>query len=193
MSATLLQTLARYNSWAHRRLFAHIEANLPASSLTKETGLFARSIHGTLNHIAVADLLWLSRLTGQNYDGALISVASGIPNLPSTLAPLWSDDSDPSRWERAIDPSCGRDLLTYTSSQLTTVVSSISDQDAMARISYLDTAGSERSQVRGLALLHVFNHATHHRGQITTVITQMGALAPELDLTAFLAEESSGK
>lgn len=55
---------------------------------------------------------------------------------------------------------------------------------------YRDTKGSELQRERGPILAHVFNHATHHRGQVTTALRQLGHATPELDLLYFLPEYS---
>lgn len=188
-----LRLLARHNRWAHGVLGASLDT-LPQPSVawTAEAGLFAHTLRGTLNHIALADLLWLQRLTGQEHDPKAIEQATSavVPSLTDMMA-LWGDNSGGTKamtWDSAVLGPTMK-LLDHTSSCLEDIVTNElhSDEQLMQTISYRDTLGAPRTQVRGLTLLHVFGHAVHHRGQASAAITRFGGRAPEMDLTYFLA------
>ena len=65
------------------------------------------------------------------------------------------------------------------------------DVDTFAsQVRYVDTKGTQQVKPFFASLLHIFNHATHHRGQISAVVTQLDYPAPEMDLTYFLMNYS---
>jgi uncharacterized damage-inducible protein DinB len=59
----LFNMLAAYNGWANRRLYA-AAAELPDEAYRADRGAFFKSVHGTLNHLLVADRIWMKRFTG---------------------------------------------------------------------------------------------------------------------------------
>jgi uncharacterized damage-inducible protein DinB len=198
-----LRLLARHNRWAHGVLGRSLDGTPhPSAAWTADAGLFACTIRGTLNHIALADLLWLQRLTGYEHDPKVIEQVTSavVPSLAEMIT-LWGDNSGAASssngevmsWDNAVRGPTMK-LLDYTSSRLEEVVVQGVQSDAQLseRISYRDTLGAPRTQVRGLALLHVFGHAVHHRGQASAAITRFGGRAPEMDLTYFLASLPPG-
>jgi uncharacterized damage-inducible protein DinB len=191
-----LRLLARHNRWAYGVLGRSLDGlPHPSAAWTADAGLFACTIRGTLNHIALADLLWLQRLTGHEHDPKVIENATSVvvPSLSEMVA-LWGESSSSApnaevkTWDGAVRGPTMK-LLDFTASRLEEVVFQgvHSDAQLSERISYRDTLGAPRTQVRGLALLHVFSHAVHHRGQASAAITRFGGRAPEMDLTYFVA------
>ena len=151
-------TLARYNVWATRRLCEHVDA-LPEAEYRRDLGLFFKSVHGTLNHLLVGEhLLWFARF------------ARG--------------ESPSVRLDAEVEPDrhALRDRLVNGAQRWLPLIESWPAARLEGRLDYVSTQGVARSLPFATALAHVFNHGTHHRGQITAAITALGRACPELDL-----------
>jgi uncharacterized damage-inducible protein DinB len=158
------EMMASYNAWANARLYDAV-SSLPDEDYRKDLGAFFKSLHGTLNHIYVADVIWLARFRGQ-------------PNPPWTLDHIAHDDRRELRVRRdALD----RDIIGYTGA--------LTDRDFKQDFSYRTMIKPKLvSQPLSPALTHFFNHQTHHRGQCHTLLTQLTSQAPVLDLIYFQRE-----
>ncbi len=153
--------LARYNAWANRRLY-DVCATLSEAEYRADRHAFFGSIHGTLNHILVADRIWESRLTGEPH---------GIPTLDSILY----DDFSGLREARTKEDARMIDLIDGM------------DQERLAEVLvYRNMAGEPLETPISFVLTHLFNHATHHRGQVHGMLSQVPADPPPLDLIYFL-------
>ena len=144
------RTLGAYNRWMNERLYA-LCAELPDEERKRERGAFFRSIHGTLDHLLVADRLWLSRFTGTPF-----VVASLDQELYAAFAELKSErertDGDITRWVDSLTLADFEGTLRYTSF----------------------VSPAPRSHPFWAALTHFFDHQAHHRGQLTTLLVQAG-------------------
>ena len=158
--------LARYHAWALRRLYDHVDA-LPDDDYRRDCGLFFRSVHGTLNHLLVAEqAVWFRRFA----EGVSPKVA-----LDAELEP---------------DRARLRDRLLAAARAWEPLVAGWDDARWAGRLDYTSMKGVPQSLPFAATLAHVFNHGTHHRGQITAGLTAMGRAGPELDLVWMLQEES---
>ena len=157
-------TLGRYHVWAARRLLHSLD---PISDVDyhADQGLFFRSIHRTLNHLLLVDLLWYGRLTGKPF--AVSGLDQELVKERDRLA----------------------EELLHQAGVLRDLVAGLDETRIGVSNSYFDTEGRHRESPLALQLGHAFNHATHHRGQITAVITRLGRESPVLDLPYFLAED----
>lgn len=155
---TRYTTFAGYNAWANRRLF-EAAAQLPDSDYRADRGVFFRSLHGTLNHLLVADRIWMKRFTGTG-------------DAPDRLDAILYDDFEA--------------LHAARSAEDRRIVDWIDGLDAArlaGTIRYRRVSSTEEFvQPLMPALDHWFNHQTHHRGQAHAVLTGLGRAAPELDL-----------
>lgn len=160
-----LQTLARYNLWATRRLLEAV-APLPEAQYRADAGLFFRSVHGTLNHLLVAQQLWFSRFA-------------------ENLSPVIALDTE-------LEPDRQRvgERLVEGALEWLPMLDVWPDTRLTGRLEYRRTNGEAMSLPFHAVLAHVFNHGTHHRGQVTAALTGFGRPAPELDLPYMLAEEA---
>ena len=158
------EMMAGYNAWANRVLYA-AAAELSDAELRQDAGVFFKSMHGTLNHLFVADIVWMSRFRGQ-------------PNPPWGVDHVAHHRFDELRARRkALDS----DILGY--------VASLSDADLAGTVSYTTITGpASVSQPLNEALAHFFNHQTHHRGHGHAVLTRLGHDAPPLDLLLYQRE-----
>jgi uncharacterized damage-inducible protein DinB len=157
--------LARYHGWATRRLYEHVDA-LSEADYRRDAGLFFRSVHGTLNHLLVADRAWYARF------------ARGESPQVVLDAEL---ESDRVRLRTALGDSA---------SDWSAFVSEVAEERWTGDLHYC-RYGEPVTLPFAATLAHVFNHGTHHRGQITAAITALGHACPELDLVRMLQAESA--
>ena len=161
-------SLARYHVWATAALYEHVD-RLADADYRKDAGLFFRSVHGTLNHLLVTDqAAWFPRF------------AEGVSNKVALDAELESDRA------------ALRDRLLAAVPRWQKLIASFDDARfaAASTLDYTTTKGIAQSLPFAPTLGHVFNHATHHRGQITAAITAMGYPCPEIDWVWMLQAES---
>jgi len=161
MSIENFRQLSGYNQWANRRIFA-LALEMPEEQYRRRTGVFFGSLHGTLNHLLLADRVWLRRLTGE-----------GEPP-PRLDAILFEDRRELTR-ARVVEDA-----------RLKRIIDGYSEADLAVQISYQTMSGVPQRQVLGEILLHVFNHQTHHRGHAhacCSIVT--GKEPPSLDLLQF--------
>jgi uncharacterized damage-inducible protein DinB len=162
-------TLARYHVWATGRLYEHIDT-LSDADYRKGAGLFFKSVHGTCNHLLVAEhAVWFPRF------------AEGVSNQVALDAELESDRA------------ALRERLLAAVPRWQALIASLDDARFAGLLDYTTTKGITQSLPLAPTLGHVFNHATHHRGQITAAITAMGYPCPVLDWVAMLQAESRGR
>jgi uncharacterized damage-inducible protein DinB len=148
--------LAAYNRWANRRMYDDA-ASLSDEVRKNPAGLFFGSIHGTLNHLLVADHIWMRRFTG---DGP----------LPERLSQILHEDLAELRAAREAEDE--------------RIVAFVTGTEAYDRVlEYQNSTGKTFRQELGPALTHFFNHQTHHRGQVHAGLTIAGIREPtSLDL-----------
>jgi uncharacterized damage-inducible protein DinB len=159
------QRLARYNRWQNQNLYG-VADGLSDEERRRERGAFFGSIHGTLNHLAWGDRMWMSRFTD------VVRPPVGVKDSVAMLE-VWDDlkreraalDETIIAWADRLDASWLEGDLAYFS------------------------GASQRDMVKPkwLAVTHMFNHQTHHRGQVHCMLTQAGGKPHETDLP-FLPE-----
>jgi uncharacterized damage-inducible protein DinB len=155
---THLQMMASYNAWANRRLYG-AAADLPDATYRQPTAVYFGNLHGTLNHLLVADRIWMRRLTGQG-------------EAPTRLDAILFDQLDALRTAREVEDV-----------RISDYVASLSGADLDEIFEYANTRGQPQRQPRWEALVHLFNHQTHHRGQAHACLTRLGVSEPpSLDL-----------
>ena len=145
-----LKTMCHYNQWMNEKLYAVCET-IPDEVRKKDLGAFFRSMHGTLNHLLLADRVWLGR-----FKNVPFSVQSLDQELYADFATL--------RRERA-----------KTDAAIHAYIDSLTPEQINGDLHYISLLNPEpRVLPLALALLHFFNHQTHHRGQLTTLMNQTG-------------------
>ncbi len=154
------EQFAAYNRWVNRRLYDE-GARVPDQARRRDVGLFFRSLHGTLNHLVVADRAWLRRLTGEGPE-------------PARLNEILYEDFDALREAREAEDA-----------RIIRFVGGLDEADFPATFEYRTLAGKAFAQRRCDTLAHFFNHQTHHRGQTHAALTILGVAEPApLDLLA---------
>ena len=173
LCATAFTTFACYNVWMNRKLYA-ASAQLDDEQRKRDLGAFFKSIHGTLNHLLLADGVWLSRFTGvaftpRDKHGEVIAVRA--------LSQVLYEDFEELKEQRsAMDE------------RFQSWVATLTDDSLQREITYKTSAGSEQRNLLWHSLLHCLNHQTHHRGQITTLLTQLNVDVGDTDLIIMLRE-----
>jgi uncharacterized damage-inducible protein DinB len=164
--------LAGYNRWFNARLYDAC-GQLPEAERRRDRGAFFRSIHGSLNHILWGDRMWLQRFAAQGAD--FPALARELLELPAgavhetVLHEDWQQlraaraalDVAIEEWVRDMPPA----FLLHT-------------------MRYANTKGRQREHPTWQAMTHFFNHQTHHRGQVTTLLSQAGV---DVGLTDIIA------
>lgn len=159
ISRPYLQSMALYNSWANGQIY-DLAARLPAAEIARDRGAFFKSILGTLNHLLAADLVWLGRFK------------EGKPRV-SDIKTLLHEEIGALRQARmALD----REIIDWVKTV---------DADWLARPFTFRSlfGGADHTFPAWILVTHMFNHQTHHRGQITTLLTQAGV---DIGVTDFI-------
>ncbi|MCW7544966.1 DinB family protein [Aurantimonas litoralis] len=164
ISTDTARLLAGYNRWCNERLY-RAAADLTAAELRTDRGVFFGSMLGTLNHLLVADRIWMQRFTGTG-------------DAPDRLdAILFEDFAELQQARQAED------------ARIAHWIDRLTDHDLDSPISYRSLSDPrDFTQKLGAALLHVFNHQTHHRGQAHAILTGFGRAAPGFDLVTYQRE-----
>ena len=150
ISSEYCQTMAEYNLTMNKRLY-DVCSQLSDESRTRDVGLFFNSIHRTLEHLLFADMAWLLRFLGRE---------SEVPNMEQVSFINFSDlalsrknwDQQIVNWSEGISEEWLTDNFSFTSK-------------------VYDETKTKKAWV---LVVHMFNHSTHHRGQLTTALTQQG-------------------
>ena len=161
----LLRLLFQYNQWADRRLLDACSA-LTNEQFTRDLGSSFRSVRDTVAHLYGAEWVWNERIQGRS-PSSLVSGAT-FPDLASVRAKLEEMDSY---------------YIDY--------VSKLTQQDLERIIHYKSFTGEEFSNPLWQTLHQLSNHATYHRGQVVTLLRQLGAKPVTTDLIAFYRERAA--
>jgi uncharacterized damage-inducible protein DinB len=159
----VLQNHLAYTAWASARLL-DATAKLTAEERARNFGTADRSVDGTLAHIFGADRVWLTRVSG--------APSADYPT-PEEQNLAFLQDAWPNLHERWI--AWARTLNAASPSE---------------EITYRDLKGNEWRQPLWQIILHVVNHATHHRGQVAGFIRSLGHTPPSIDLAFFDRKQS---
>jgi uncharacterized damage-inducible protein DinB len=145
-----VRRMARYNRWMNDKLYGCCEG-LTDAQRKEDVGAFFKSIHGTLNHLLLADRVWMGRFTGSPF-----AVRSLAQELYADFGEL--------RAERA-----------RTDGQIIAWTDALREADLDGTLAYTSIVNpAPRTEAMDLAVTHFFNHQTHHRGQLTTLLSQRG-------------------
>lgn len=166
--AAHFRMMALYNAWANRLLY-DAAAQVPDAEHRRARGAFFGSLHGTLNHVLVADRIWMRRFTGEG-DAPTRLDATLFDDLTSLRAAREAEDARILAWIEGLDDAAIARSVSYTAI----------------------TKPGETTQPLGPALAHFFNHQTHHRGQAHCLLTEISGEAPSLDLIYFQRETGIG-
>jgi uncharacterized damage-inducible protein DinB len=154
-----VQTLARYNRWQNISLY-EAAATLSDAQRREDRGGFFKSVHATLNHLLWADAMWMSRLSSLPRPEAPFPGLDAIADWAELAERRADMDGLIAEWAATLEaPALAGDLVWVSG-----------------------LMGGEVRQPRWLAVTHMFNHQTHHRGQVHALLTGLGARPKDTDL-----------
>ena len=173
--ASQLVLMSEYNRLMNQRQYTAV-AKLPKHEIYRDKGAFFKSIWGTLNHIVVGDIIWLKRFSANASSRESLDYLSRFEQ-PDSLDVLLFKDYEELSVERArID-----ELIINWVQQL-------SEEDLNECISYTNMAGRVFSKPYIGLIHHLFLHQVHHRGQVTTLLSQCGLDFGETDLVEMIQD-----
>jgi uncharacterized damage-inducible protein DinB len=174
-----LALLASYNQWMNRRLY-DAAATLPHDALAADRGAFFGSILGTLNHLVVTDTIWLKRFAAAPEAAPVLTALDDTP-MPSTLDAMPDPQLPPLRERRE-----------WLDALILQWVEVLTPAGLSMPLTYANTKGATFTRNTQALLTHLFNHQTHHRGQVTTLLSQAGVDVGVTDLLMLVPDERGG-
>lgn len=166
MRAADVKALCDYNRWANDRVLATVE-RLTVEQFTRDLGSSFRSIRDTLVHILGAEWIWLMRWRGTSPKA--LPPAAEFPTLEALRV----------RW-------------TEVQAEQERFVAAVTDEALARPVAYVNTKGERWEYPLGRLMQHVVNHSTYHRGQVTTLLRQLGAKPLATDLLVFHDQAEKG-
>ena len=153
-------TMAHYNRWQNASLFGAATA-LGNDARNASRGAFFGSIHGTLCHLMWADEIWIHRFAKTpKPEGGIQESPNLVPDWAMLASRRSAFDQVMTDWANQIDPAWLTDEITWFSAAV----------------------GQEMRKPAALLVMHMFNHQTHHRGQVHAMLTAAGAKPEPTDL-----------
>lgn len=160
MNPEQAMTLARYNQWMNTNLYDVCD-EMSEEERKTDRRLFFKSIHGTLNHVLLADRVWMGRFVNEPFE---------VTGLDQELFAEFSA----LRQARA---ETDRLILEWTKG--------LTEAELSGDLHYRSISNpADRSCPMWIAVTHLFNHQTHHRGQVTAALFQSGRDYGVTDLIA---------
>jgi uncharacterized damage-inducible protein DinB len=159
-----IRTLFEYDRWANARVLEAV-TKLSAEQFLRDMGSSMRSVRDTLVHILSAERTWLSRWKGVSPTSMLDPTT--FPDMAAVAI----------RW---------KELET----ELRMLLDALTDERLRAVLAYTSLAGQPQAQPLWQQMAHLANHSTYHRGQVTTMLRQLGAQPVGTDLIAFFRERA---
>jgi uncharacterized damage-inducible protein DinB len=160
-----MRELLAFNVWANHRILGAVEA-LTAEQFTKELGSSFGSVRDTMVHIWAVEWVWLERLQGRS--PAAFPNAKDFAEL-ATLRPRWAEVE--------------KNWLEY--------VSRLNEVELEEEVDYKTISFGPARSPRWQILQHTVNHGSYHRGQVTTMLRQLGAKSAGTDLILYYRERQA--
>jgi uncharacterized damage-inducible protein DinB len=157
-----IRELYTYNRWANQRTLS-AATRLDNQAFLRNLGNSFSSVRDTLAHILGAEWIWLERWQGRS--PAALPSAAGFTSMQSLQARWHTVESDRTRFIEALAPA-----------------------RLQEEIAYINTSGQRWVYPLWQQMVHVVNHSSYHRGQITTLLRQLGAEAVATDLLVYYDE-----
>ena len=165
---TNFQLLANFNTWTNTKIFSSCK-ELDDTEYKKDRKAFFSSIHGTLNHLLVVDRAYIARIEEKKH---------GLKNL------------DQISYENLFHLEEAR---IKEDKHLVNLVNNLSKDNIHREITYKGFDASKQNYTINLILITLFNHQTHHRGQIHNMLSQAGIKPPQIDIPDFIETRNKNK
>jgi uncharacterized damage-inducible protein DinB len=163
--AGCVRQMLLYTLWADRVCLKALE-QVSAEDLVRDTGTSFGSLLGTLAHILGAERRWLARVEGKALDRALYN--EDQPDF-ETLSVAWIE----------------------ASAELGFFIASLTAEQVSADITWIDSSGNPHTRPLWQPVVHLVNHSTYHRGQVVSLLRQLGYAPPSTDLIDFLLDQAA--
>jgi uncharacterized damage-inducible protein DinB len=177
MLAHHFRFMAKYHKHCTIRLINHINSNnISDEEYHSDAFLYFRSIHGTMAHLLGGDQIWYERILGENTSSH--HVTSNIFPIyalePPDIGTAWEARfQDKKQLFKKLEDMCDAWILLLKDKD---------DEWVTDQIKYNDSSGVPTKLIRASGLSQVFNHGTHHRGQISAAFSKFGKDCPSFDL-----------
>ena len=155
------QLLANFNKWTNEKIITSCK-KLTETEYKKDRGAFFSSIHGTLNHLLVVDRAYIFHIEGKDH---------GLKSLDQIL------------YENLFQLEEAR---IKEDKRLVDLVNNLSGESIHKEITYKGFETGNQTYAINLVLITLFNHQTHHRGQIHNMLSQAGVKPPQIDIPDFV-------
>lgn len=169
--------MADYNRWMNENLYGAASA-LSADQLAEDRGAFFGSLLGTFNHLMVGDTVWLRRFARHPSQFPSLQYLLDIPPPRALDQILYEDFHSLRQARRSMDDA----ILSF--------VNETRESDYEQILAYQNVKGSSFRKPFGALVQHFFNHQTHHRGQVTALLSQLGIDYGTTDLLVRISEAS---
>ncbi len=172
------ELMADYNQWMNKSIY-EAASKLSASKLSENRGAFFGSIIGTLNHILVGDTIWLKRFADHPSKLKALEPIRDFQK-PQTLDVILYTD-----FEKLLS---AREEMDITIQEF---ICELSDEVISSPLVYSNTKDEPFTKNLGYLIQHFFNHQTHHRGQVSTLLSQAGVDLGVTDLLVSIPNEKN--
>jgi len=167
MTVALVRELYEFNAWAHRRIFDAL-TSLPTDQYLRDLKSSHGGIHGTLCHTVWAEQLWLTRWLGA--PPPAVPQGRDLGSLAEVRA----------RWE---DVETKRRVF----------FAGLTEAKLTATLTVQPSTGGAYVHTYRQTLQHAVDHSSYHRGQIITLLRQLGVKPPSTGLILFYREQATGR
>jgi uncharacterized damage-inducible protein DinB len=164
-SASVVRELLLYMLWADRMTLKALREVRP-EDLTRDAGISFRSMLGTMAHMLGAQRLWLSRFSGNPL--GRVPAIDDFPDLPAWIQ----------GWEE-------------TAAGMEAFLAGLTDDQLSTLLTWTTTRGETFSRPLWQPVIHLVNHTTYHRGQVVSLLRQMGYRPPSTDLVYYFIERAA--
>lgn len=171
--------MATYNEWMNARIY-EAARSLSDEELSADKKAFFGSILGTLNHLMAGDTIWLKRFARHPANHLALKPMQQLANPKNLDQLLFSNIRELSEHREWLD----RIIVEWARS--------LTEPDLGHALHYASMKGVPADKNFYSLIMHFFNHQTHHRGQVTTLLSQAGVDAGDTDLVGLVPYEASG-
>ena len=169
-----IRLMAQYNAWMNTRLY-EAAMTLPAGEVVADKGAFFGSLYGTLNHVLLADTIWLQRFATH-------------PSAHRSLDPVRVMPRPMTYDVREGDLATLRERRAALDNVILAWAAELAEAELGHVLKYTNIAGMPFSRSFSALVMHFFNHQTHHRGQATALLSQSGVDMGSTDLLMLIPE-----
>ena len=165
--------MSKYNLWASQQLVDLLKPLVANGDFSKDIGMFFLSIHGTINHLALGDDVWITRIQGKSKSESRLGDWSHLWTLSG---------KDLIAVQQAFDVETALNNYLKGVEEWVKIIEDHTEEQLMGNLKYADHKGTKFEAPLINVISHILNHGTHHRGQITDGMSRLGYPTGKLDL-----------